>query len=111
MQYFQLDLSKDIDIDMVVRFVLKTSPITTPFLNCLCLSNSNANEDIDQLQKMIKSEKLLFYFNIKYIRPCISVVFLSLQLIDYQYLENTAISQFLSNNMQLQWKWWKNTIF
>jgi hypothetical protein len=66
MQHLRLVVSKDMDLDMLVRFILKTSSINTRFLNSLCLFTSNANEDmVDQLQKMIKSEKLLFNFNIK----------------------------------------------
>jgi hypothetical protein len=69
MQYFQLDVPKNMDLNVLVRFILKESAMHTRFLNSLCLSTPNANEyTIDQLQKMIKSEKLLFNFNIK----CIS---------------------------------------
>ncbi|CAF1360040.1 unnamed protein product [Rotaria sordida] len=66
MQYFQLDVPKDIDLNVLVRFILKESAINTRSLNSLYLSIPNANEYmIDQLQKLITSEKLLLNFNIK----------------------------------------------
>jgi hypothetical protein len=66
MQYLQLNVPKDMDLNVLVRFVLKKSAIHTRFLNCLSLYTPNVNEyTIDQLQKMIKSEKLRFNFNIK----------------------------------------------
>lgn len=66
MQYFQLDVPKDMDLNVLVRFVLKESTINTRSLDSFCLFTPNANEyTIDQLKKMIKSEKLLLNFNIK----------------------------------------------
>jgi hypothetical protein len=66
MEHLQLDVPKDMDLHMLVRFILKKPAINTRFLNSLCLSIPNANEDmIDQLQKMLESEKLLFNFNIQ----------------------------------------------
>jgi len=57
MEYFQLNVPKDMDLNELARFILKTSAIHTRFLNSLCLTTSNANEStIDQLEKMIKSE-------------------------------------------------------
>ncbi|CAF4118379.1 unnamed protein product [Rotaria sordida] len=65
-QYFQIDLPVDMDPQMIVRFIIIKSSIYTPYFNCLCLSIPNFNEDsIEQLEKLIESEKFLFNYRIK----------------------------------------------
>jgi hypothetical protein len=65
-QYFQVDVPNDMDLKILIRFILIKSSTYIPHFNCLCLSTSNADKDmIDQLQKLIKSEKLLSNYNIK----------------------------------------------
>ncbi|CAF1381646.1 unnamed protein product [Rotaria sordida] len=65
-QYFQIDLPKNMNLQMIVRFIIIKSSIYTPYFNCLCLSIPNFNEDsIEQLEKLIESEKLLFNYRIK----------------------------------------------
>lgn len=54
MQYFQFNVPKDMDLNVLVRFVLKESAINTRSLHSLYLSTPNVNEyTIDQLQKLL----------------------------------------------------------
>jgi hypothetical protein len=65
-QYFQLDVPKEMDVEMLVRFILIKSSTYIPHLCSLCLSIPNANEEIvHQIQKLIESEKLLTKYMIK----------------------------------------------
>ncbi len=74
-QYFQLDIPKDMDLDMLVRFILIKCTTYIPHLYSLCLSIPNANEEmVYQLQKLIESEKLLTNYMIKRISNNILVL-------------------------------------
>jgi hypothetical protein len=66
LQYFQIDIPEDMDIEMLIRFILIKSSTYIPQLCSLCVSIPNANDEIvHQLQKMIESEKLLTNYMIK----------------------------------------------
>ena len=61
-----MDVPKDMDLEMLVRFILIKSTTYIPHLCSLCLTIPNADEEIvHQLQKLIDSEKLLTNYMIK----------------------------------------------
>ena len=67
-EYFQMGVPNNMDLEMLVRFLLLQSNTYYSHLNSLCLSVSNANRDmVDQLKRLIQSEKLLSNYGIEYI--------------------------------------------
>lgn len=65
-QYLQIDVPNDMDLKMLVRCILIKTTTYISHLCSLCLSKPNANEEIvDQLDKMIESDKLLTNYMIK----------------------------------------------
>jgi hypothetical protein len=65
-QYFQVDIPEDMDLSMLLRFILLKASTYVPYLNTLCLSLSNAdNEIVSRLQLIIESEKLSSNYMIK----------------------------------------------
>jgi hypothetical protein len=65
-EYFQMGVPNNMCLAMLTRFILHISNTYYPHFDSLCFSVSIANEDmVDQLRKMIESEKLLSNYNIK----------------------------------------------
>ncbi|CAF4992890.1 unnamed protein product [Rotaria sp. Silwood1] len=65
-QYFQVNISKHMNLKMLVRFILIQASTYNFDLRFLCLSIQNANEDmVRKLQKLIDTEKLLSNYMIK----------------------------------------------
>jgi hypothetical protein len=65
-QYFQVNISKCMDFKMLVRFILIQANTYNLYLRYLSLCIRNANEDmLQELQKLIDSEKLLSNYMIK----------------------------------------------
>lgn len=65
-QYLQIDIPRNIDLDKLIRFILIKSSTYIPHLCSLCLTIPNAdNKVVDQLQKLIKSEKVLINYKIE----------------------------------------------
>jgi hypothetical protein len=66
LQYFQVDVPNDMNLEILVRFILIRPYTSFPHFNRLCLSLSNINNDmIGQIQNLIESEKLLSIYNMK----------------------------------------------
>lgn len=64
-QYLQMNISQEINLDMLIRFILIKSSTFTPDLKSLCLNIPNADDTIvDQLRKQIKFEQLLINYTI-----------------------------------------------
>jgi hypothetical protein len=65
-QYFQVDIPKDMDLSMFLRFILLKASTHIPYLNTLCLRFSSACEKtVYQLQMIIESDQLLSNYMIK----------------------------------------------
>ena len=65
-EYFQVNISKHMDFKMLLRFILTQANTYNFYLRFLCLGIKNGNEDmLQQLQKLIDSEKLLSNYMIK----------------------------------------------
>jgi hypothetical protein len=65
-QYFQVNIPKDINLKIVVRFILIQASTSNLHLRFLCFSIQNVNEDIvHKLQKLIDTEKFLSNYIIK----------------------------------------------
>jgi hypothetical protein len=66
MQHFQIDVSKSMDLDALLRIILIKAGTFVLQLRSLCLCIPNASEDIiHQLKNLIESERLLFNYMIK----------------------------------------------
>lgn len=73
-KYLQMDISGDFDLEKFRRFILIKSSTYIPDLCSLCLTVLHAdNKIVDQLQTLIKSEKLLTNYMIK--RICNHILF------------------------------------
>jgi hypothetical protein len=65
-QYFQMDVSENMDLEMLGRFILRNTSTYVPQLRSLCLCVPNASEEIvHKLHKLIDTEKLLSNYTIK----------------------------------------------
>jgi len=65
-QYFLVNIPKDINVKIVVRFILIQASTYNLHLRFLCFSIQNANEDVvHKLQKLIDTEKFLSNYIIK----------------------------------------------
>ncbi len=52
-----MDISEDMDLDILIRSILIKSSTYTPYLCSLCVTITNADDNVvDQLQKRIRSE-------------------------------------------------------
>ncbi len=68
MQYIEVDCSNEIDIKLLVRFILMKTIRCISHLCTLCLSGKEANNGmVEQLQEMINLEQLLHHYTIMYI--------------------------------------------
>jgi len=66
MQYFEVDCSSKIDIKLLVRFILMKTIRCISHLCTLCLSGTEANDEmVKKLQDMINLEQLLYDYTIK----------------------------------------------
>ncbi len=65
-QYFQVNVPENMDLEMLVRFILIKADTYIPQIRTLCFCISNANEEIvHQLRKLIDTENLLSTYMIK----------------------------------------------
>ncbi len=69
MQYLQIDVLKEMNLEIHLRFILMKASTYISHLGFLCLCFSNANEQVvDNQRKMIDSNKLPHNYTIK--REC-----------------------------------------
>jgi hypothetical protein len=68
MQYFEVDCSRIIDLNSLVRFILMKTTRCIPHLRTVCLCVTEANDKmVEQVQTMINLEKLLHDYTTTYL--------------------------------------------
>jgi hypothetical protein len=68
MQYLEIDCSRIIDLNLLVRFIIMKTTRCIPHLCALCLCVKEANyEMVEKVQNMINLEKLLHDYTITYV--------------------------------------------